>query len=1224
MTRVSFLSAILTFAVALFSGQAIAENPNWPDGIADDADLTDPANMPDDPGYFSINADRTEAGGQWYLWSFFPEPWLNTGEPVREEEAEHLGTGIHADRAWLLSAGRPDVILGLTDCGANWDQPDLVNQYYLNAGELDREGARPCVPETFAGDPLDVDGSGTFDMADYAAYAVECAFDLDGEGNENGLIDPQDLILNPIYSDGVDDDENGYIDDISGWDFMWNDNDPEDETDFGHGDDEARWAAADGNNGIGRIGACPRCTMLMNRVGDSFLADSNDFADAVAFSVDSGASVIQCSLGTLNQTRFSLQAMEYAYENNVVVIASSADELSFHHNFPGTANHTVYVSAIVHETGSRSRSTSFLNFDSCTNYGGNLILSTSGASCSSQATGVSAGHAGLIYSYALDLGVDPELTAEEVRGLMIMAVDDIAIPESQPDHAEYDDTKYPSAEGWDLYFGYGRNNARKSLELLRDEAIPPEVDIVDPYWFETIWPSNDVTTVDVIGRVGARPDGLPPRYSSYDFVLDIAPGVDPSADSFTEVTSGTTTSIDGVIGTVDLSSLDYTGVPRTPHHFAQTLRLRACVSGSGDFGAGGTCSELRKTFFVHQDPDLFAGFPIHLESSAEPSPTFFDLDDDGVDELIVATSGGFVHAFEADGSEITGWPVQLQARKGHRDNLPNDHQTACSYRPADDRGDCGTSGHIDYDVPHTIIMGSPAVANLEGDEGGAAEVVVSSVDGFVYAFRANGDLVNGFPVSTDPALSAHTDEDNTLDEGILAAVAVYDLDGDDDLEIVAGANDQHVYVWHHTGDPMAGWPVHCRDFARDDDPDFPDGSSGNRIIVSPAVGDLDNDGQPEVLVGTNEVYADVESRYYIIHWDGNLHDGGPFEWADADADSPGPGRNFGLTGEVIPYVGRGIPTAATLADIDLDGYIEFAIEGIGGWPVMRRWDGNEVIDLWFMDISTEAFGPLTDVTDNYSYTLIDHGAFGYMDDSGDIAFLKGGAGMDFLAAFLGGGTRSTFVHQMAGWNAITGTPLEGFPRVMEDWPFFTTPTIVDLDDDGYPEVISGSGGYLVRAFNYLGEELDGWPKHTGGWLIASTTVGDFDGDGTYDVAAATRLGDIFVWHTEGSVEGRLEWNGYGHDTMNTSNYETGFPGRDRYRPDPDPDEAVEIAEAAEPVLDSGVDLGEPDPTPSGPSSAPSDEDGDSGCCAVVEAPTRSAVFFCIALVAGLFVRRRHR
>ena len=1164
---------IPAFCILLTSTLASAANDNWPHGIDDDtADMTDRANMPDDPGYYNERLEGetvVDVGGAWNLWSFVPEAWQNLGDPIRPEEIE-MGTGIHADRAWLLSHGRRDVIIAVLDSGVYWDNDDLRYKYYLHPGELDRDGARPCVPAEFAGDPLDVNDDGVFNIADYEAHHGECDWDIDTEGNNNGRLDPQDLIGSSRYADGVDDDGNGFIDDISGWDFFWNDNDAYDDTRFGHGNGEAQDSAAEGNNGRGGIGVCPECTVMMLRVGDSFVADVNDFGGAVSYAVDNGASVIQEALGTINLTSFARQSIEYAYENNVVTIASAADELSFHHNFPGTTNHTVYVHAVVHDSPNRNRSTTFLNFNNCTNFGGQLVLSTPGGGCSSEATGKSSGHAGLIYSYALDQEVDPPLSAEEVRGLMIMSADDIDVPESQDDHEDNDGSKYPSAEGWDWHFGYGRNNARTSLELIRDDRIPPEVDVVWPLWFEIVYVDDDNPTFDVTGRIGSRMDGEDPRYESYDYQLAVAEGVQPGEDTFEEVATGTTAGIDGVLGTIDTSEFRTAGVPADPHDFSLTIRLRACVTDSGDFGDGGVCSEFRKTIFAHEDPDLHAGFPVRLNGSGEPSGTFYDLDNDGADELILPDSDGTLHVFDSEGGEMDGFPVLLDTRDGHTDLAPNPHGEACAFRPRDDRGDCPTRGHVDYDVRHTALVGAPAVGDLEGDDDEDVEIVMSTADGWVYAFHHDGTRVEGFPVRTDPANSEGTDPNNWYDEGILAGVTIYDLDGNDDLEIIVGAGDQHVYAWDHDGEDHAGFPVHCRDTARDADEDLSP-SAGNRIVATPAVGDLDGDGDPEIVIGTNEVYDTVESRFYIIHHDGNDHDGGPFAHTDIDEDDPGPGRNFSLLGEVLPVVGRGIPTAAILADVNFDGLTEFTVEGIGGQPVMRQWDGEAVWDLKFMNISTEAFGPLSDVDDDFSYTLVNHGAFGYLDDSGDLAYLKGAAGIDFGLAFAEGGLREEFDHQLAGWNVRTGAPLEGFPRVMEDWQFFMTPAIVDLNDDGYPEVINGSGGYLLRAFNYRGEELEGWPKQTGGWIVSSPAVGDFDGDGFYDVAVANRLGWAFIWKTEGSVDGFMEWNGFGHDVQNTFNYETGFPDRERREPPADPD--------PEPSDDLGNDTLEPDDDP---------------------------------------------
>jgi hypothetical protein len=168
-----------------------------------------------------------------------------------------------------------------------------------------------------------------------------------------------------------------------------------------HGTGEAKDSAAQGNNNRGGIGVCPECTVLMLRVGDSFVVDVNNFSLATVYAVDTGACVVQEALGSVNHTRLSMDAIDYAYYNDVTIIGSAADEDSYHHNFPGTNNHTVYVHAIRFDSQNWRFASTYMNFNNCTNYGAQLALSTPGTGCSSEATGRTSGIAGLIYSMAL-------------------------------------------------------------------------------------------------------------------------------------------------------------------------------------------------------------------------------------------------------------------------------------------------------------------------------------------------------------------------------------------------------------------------------------------------------------------------------------------------------------------------------------------------------------------------------------------------------------------------------------------------------------------------------------------------------------------------------------------------------------------------------------------------------------------------------------------------------
>ena len=104
------------------------------------------------------------------------------------------------------------------------------------------------------------------------------------------------------FSDGDDDDGNGFADDIVGWDFLDDDNDAYDDVQYGHGTGEARDSTAEADNG-GDAGSCPNCMSMPLRVGDSFIADVNRFAQAVIYATDNGVLVIQEALGTLNNAR---------------------------------------------------------------------------------------------------------------------------------------------------------------------------------------------------------------------------------------------------------------------------------------------------------------------------------------------------------------------------------------------------------------------------------------------------------------------------------------------------------------------------------------------------------------------------------------------------------------------------------------------------------------------------------------------------------------------------------------------------------------------------------------------------------------------------------------------------------------------------------------------------------------------------------------------------------
>ena len=136
-------------------------------------------------------------------------------------------------------------------------------------------------------------------------------------------------------------------------------------------------------------------------------------------------------------------------------------------------------------------------------------------------------------------------------------------------------------------------------------------------------------------------------------------------------------------------------------------------------------------------------------------------------------------------------------------------------------------------------------------------------------------------------------------------------------------------------------------------------------------------------------------------------------------------------------------------------------------------------------------------------------------------------------------------NHLSAWSVTTsdGTVADGaflpaFPRVVNDLQFLAAPALADIDGDGLPEAIEGSGVYDVHAVNANGVEASGWPKFTNGWMVGTPAVGDVDGDGRLEVVGVTREGWLFVWRTAGDECGDIPWRRWHHDEWGTGNYGT--------------------------------------------------------------------------------------
>ncbi|GIV23616.1 MAG: S8 family serine peptidase [Bacteroidia bacterium] len=219
---------------------------------------------------------------------------------------------LQTAEAWTRTQGTPNVVIALIDSGTEWDLPAFYHQLWINAAE-----------------------------------------DLNG----NRQLDSLDL-------NGIDDDGNGLIDDVIGYDFT------DQPYRVGMGDyiGPDPWPADQNGHGtamaslmVGRpdrspvAGIAPGCRVMVLRCFEAGgYGEDDDIARAIVYAARQGARVINCSFGDERPSRLMQAAIAYAYRLGAVVVAASGNGTGARSHYPSGFPETIAAGGLAYDEGSGS------------------------------------------------------------------------------------------------------------------------------------------------------------------------------------------------------------------------------------------------------------------------------------------------------------------------------------------------------------------------------------------------------------------------------------------------------------------------------------------------------------------------------------------------------------------------------------------------------------------------------------------------------------------------------------------------------------------------------------------------------------------------------------------------------------------------------------------------------------------------------------------------------